>query len=139
MTATFDEANDDILTLFKTAWDTTGFLALYENVVGEKPTAQAPWARITVRHGTGFQSSLTGGLGKSRFERNGIAAVQIFIPNGEGLSLGYSLSKVVADAFEGKASPKQVWFRNVTINEIGPDEEWFQFNVVIGFTYDEVK
>lgn len=140
MTATFNQANNEILTFFKDAWDPTGHLALYENVKGEKPSAQEPWARLTVRHGPSRQASLSGALGTSRYERSGILTVQIFIPNGEGgLSLGYSLGKVIADAFEGKATPNQVWFRNVTINEIGPSDEWFQLNATAEFTYDEVK
>lgn len=139
MTATFAQANDDILTLFKTAWDTTGHLALYENIEGAKPKAQSPWARLTVRHGPSAQASLAGGTGARRWERQGIITVQIFIPNGQGLSEGYSLGKIVADAFEGKASPLQVWFRNVRVNEIGPSGEWYQFNAIIEFTYDEIK
>jgi hypothetical protein len=139
MTATFDQANNDILAFFKTAWDTTGLLAVYENVKGAKPTAQAAWARLTVRHGPSAQASLSGATGTSRYERSGILTAQIFIPNGEGLALGYSLAKTVIDAFEGKATPRQVWFRNATVNEVGPSEEWFQMNVTIGFTYDEVK
>ena len=139
MTATFDQANGEILTIFKDAWDPTGHLALYENVQGDRPTAQSPYARISVRHGPPGPTSLTGSLGTHRFERTGLLTVQIFIPNGQGLSLGYVLGKIVADAFEGVASPLQVWFRNIRVNEVGPSDEWFQFNVLVDFTYDEIK
>ncbi len=139
MTATFDQANSDILTIFKTAWDATGHLALYENVKGARPTAQKPWARLTIRHGPPGPTSLSGGTGKHRFERNGLLTAQIFIPNGQGLSEGYVLCKIVADAFEGVATPLQVWFRNIRVNEVGPAGEWFQFNVLVDFTYDEIK
>ena len=139
MSATFDAANNEILAFFKTAWDTTGLIALYENIEGEKPPAQVAWARVTIRHGAGRQSSLSGGNGTSRFDRDGILTVQIFIANGQGLSQGYILGKVVTDAFEGKATASQVWFRNVIVKEIGPSDEWFQFNVTIEFTYDEIK
>jgi hypothetical protein len=139
MTATFDQANNDILDFFKAAWDPTGHIALYENVKGAKPTAQNPYAKLFVRHGPSNQASLSGALGTSRFERQGIITVQIFIPNGQGLSEGYTLGKVVADAFEGKATPLQVWFRNVKLNEVGPSGEWYQFNATMEFNYDEVK
>ncbi len=139
MTATFTQANSEILTLFKAAWDATGHPALYENVKGAPPTTQIPWARVSVRHGPSGPTSLSGGLGTQRFERTGLLTVQIFIPNGEGLSTGYNLGKIVADAFEGVASPLQVWFRNVRVNEIGSDGEWFQFNVLVDFAYDEIK
>ena len=143
MTATFDEANDAILDLFKTAWDTTGHPVTYENVKPTKPfppTTNIPWARVMVRHTGGRQGSLTGGLSITRWNRNGLFTAQIFTPNGDGLSLGYSLCKIVTDAFEGVATVStRVWCRNVRINEIGPDGEWFQFNVIAEFTYDEVK
>lgn len=139
MTATFDVANNEILEFFKTAWDTTGFLALYENVEGAKPTTQDPWARAVIRNGEPGPTSLSGALGKQRFERTGLLMVQIFIPNGEGLSRGYTLGKIVVDAFEGKATPSQVWFRNARVNEIGPSDEWYQFNALVDFQYDEIK
>lgn len=139
MTATFDQANNEILAFFKTAWDTTGHLALYENVEGAKPTAQDPWARTVLRNGEPGPTSLTGALGTHRFERTGILMVQIFIPNGEGLSRGYALGKIVVDAFEGKATASQVWFRNARVNEVGPSGEWYQFNALVDFRYDEIK
>jgi len=139
MSATFDAANDEILAFFATAWTPTGLLALYENVAGAKPTAQVSWAKVSLRHGGGRQSSLSGGLGTSRFDRTGIVTVQIFIPNGQGLSEGYELGKVVIDAFEGKATASHIWFRNAKITEVGPSDEWFQLNVTIEFSYDEIK
>ena len=139
MTATFQEANDEVLAVFKAAWDTTGFIAVYENVRGDKPTTTAPWARASLRNVTGRQATLANHDGVRRWRRDGILTIQIFVPLGEGLQEGYSLSKVVTDALEGTSTPSAVWFRNVSVNEIGPDGEWFQFNVLAEFTYDEVK
>lgn len=139
MSATFDAANDEILAFFATAWTATSLLALYENVEGAKPTAQDAWARVSLRHGAGRQSSLSGAASTSRFERTGILTVQIFIPNGQGLSQGYTLGKIVMDAFEGKATASQIWFRNAKIAEIGSSDEWFQLNVTMDFIYDEIK
>ena len=139
MPATFATANDEILGFFKTAWDTTGHPALYENVAGAPPTTQTPWARATVRFGAGGDASLADSGGKQRFTRNGLLTIQIFIPNGEGLSLGYTLSKIVADAFEGKATASHVWFRKISATPVGPSAEWYMFNVLIEFTFDEVK
>ncbi len=140
MSATYETANNEILGFFKAAWDPTGLLALYPNVQGTKPSAQVAWARVTVSHGPGGQTALTGGLGSNRFDRFGLVTVQIFIPNGQGLSQGYILGKVIADAFEGKSTTSAIWFRNVTPpNEIGPSVEWFQINVTIEFEYDEIK
>lgn len=139
MAASQETASDEMLAFFKTAWDTTGLIAVYENVKGAVPTTQVAWARPVIRHGTGGTQSLTGGLSTTTFERTGLMVVSIFIPNGNGLSLARSLGTTVANAFEGKATASAVWFRNVRIVEVGPSDEWYQFNVVIEFVYDEIK
>lgn len=132
-------ASDEMLALFKTAWDTTGNLAVYENVRGAVPTAQNAWARPVIRHDPSGNQSLTGALNKTNYVRTGRMVVSLFIPNGNGLSLGRSLGKTVADAFEGKSTDSGVWFRSVRTVEVGPDAEWYMFNVGIEFTYDETK
>ena len=140
MTATYNQAVDDILDVFKTAWDTTTWKALYPNVGGSLPDDETdPWARVTLQHTDGGQASLTGGLGTTRWGRTGILTVQIFVPTGEGLSEARSLAKIVTDGFEGTSTTNGVWFRNARINEVGPDGDWFQTNVLIDFIYDEVK
>lgn len=139
VTATQEVASDEMLAMFKTAWDTTSLIAVYENVRGATPTAQAAWARPIIRHDPKGSQSLTGALNKIKYERHGRMVVSIFIPNGNGLSLGRSLGKIVADAFEGKKSDSGVWFRNIRIVEVGPDDEWYMFNVGLDFVYDEIK
>lgn len=139
MTATFREAQDEMLALFKTVWDATGHPALYENVADDPPTTATPWARITLQHFPGGQRSLAGEAGARRWERNGQIIVQVFTPIGKGTGEAYDLAKIVADAYEGKATASQVWFRGVRVNNIGPDGAWFQLNVIVQFTYDEVK
>ncbi len=139
MTATFEQAYNEILDVFKTAWDTTGHPALYPNVVGEKPAVGTPYARITIRHVPAGPASLTGGLGTQRFPREGLLVVRVYIPAGEGLSEGLVLAKVVADAYEGAATPSHVVFRNIRVAEAGANDEWSQINLLAEFTYSEVK
>lgn len=139
MTATFRQASDEILAVFQAAWGPLGHTALYDSVAGAQPPATEPWARVSVRHSTGEQATLSGGLGTRRYSRDGTLFVQIFAPVGNGLSVAYDLAKVVADAYEGTATPAGVWFRDVRLNEIGPDDQWFNVNVLVDFTYDEVK
>ena len=139
MTATFEEARQEILTTFKTAWDTTGHPAYYENIREDLTSSVEPWARVTLRHVTGRNASITGGIGNQRFERTGNLMVQVFVPTGEGLTEGLTLAKVVADAFEGVSTASGVWFRNTRVNEIGSEGSWFQINVIVDFLYDEVK
>ena len=142
MSLTITEARDDILKMAYDAWVAAGYTAnnlIYDDKDGSIPTNGERWARITVRHETGSQASLSGGLGTQKYLRTGTVFVQIFEPSGEGLSSIDNSAKIIMDAFEGKSSPNGVWFRNVTFQEIGPDGNFFNGNVTIGFEYNELK
>lgn len=139
MSLTHQQARDEIFDVLKAAWDTTGYLIHWEEVRKQRSKQEAPWAVATFQHTTGFQSTLSGVVGSRTFTRLGFLTVQVFTPNGKGLQDAYDLAKVVSDAFEGTATPGGVWFRNVRLNEVGRDGEFFQLNVVVEFRYDEVK
>jgi len=138
MSLTYLQANNDILSLLKAAWDPTGHKMFWEGVRDQRETDQSAWATVVVRHATGQQDTL-GGVGSRQFLRNGIVLVTINTPSTSGLSDAYVLAKVVADAYEGVASPNGVWFRNVRINELGREGTFNQINVVIDFEYYETK
>jgi len=109
----------------------------YDAVPFDTPTA-ATWARIRIRHEQGEQATL-GGPATRRFNKTGSVIVSIFTPVSSSLdtSKAESLALLAKTAFEGKATPSQVWFRDVTINEIGVEESWFQVDVIATFNYDE--
>lgn len=135
MSLTFTAARDEILTLFYTAWVAhPDALQLFFWDVRHDSPESTPFARIILRHAEGNNDGIT----NKRFERSGVAIVQIFTLFGEGLSKSDILSKVAADAFQGKATPGGVWFRNVRLNEIGQDGEFFQVNILADFSYCEV-
>lgn len=139
MSATYTQARDEIFAVISTAWATTGFLMLWPDKVGEKPPTRSPWARTTLRHTDGGQSTLANHQGLQRFRRDGILTVQIFTPVGEGTERSYDLAKVISDALEGTTTAKGVWFRNVRLKEIGSDTPWFQVNINSDFYYEELK
>lgn len=151
---TIAQARDDILTLFYAAWTATGSASenlslLFTDSKEEIPRTNdsngnpISWARITIQHVTGRQGALRGnpqGLPNTTpWTRTGLVTVQVFTPLGLGLSIGDSLYKIVLDAFEGKKTSLGVWFRNVRLNEIGPDGTWYQSNILAEFEYDEIK
>jgi hypothetical protein len=139
MTATFNQARDEIFALIKTAWETTGFNMVWPDKPNTKPSGRTPWARTTLRHSTGQQATIASFSGVSRWFREGVLTIQIFTPSGEGLSRAYDLAKVISDALEGVSTSCGVWFRNTRLNEVGPDGDWFQINVMTDFNYDEIK
>lgn len=138
MSLTTLEARDVILGIFKTAWDTTGYAAHYSDKTGEIGTSEAPWARATLQHTTGNQSSLAGASGTKRFTETGLLFVQVFAPVGDGSTRCYELAQLVRNAFRDARHP-EVWFRNVHLEEVGISGVFQQINVISTFSYDEVR
>jgi len=152
MTATFTQARDQMLDLLNVAWlantpAINGGVAptiQWEGVAiddADFPPRDGAWAKVFIRHQTGNQSTLSKGSGSTRFEKGGTLTVQVFAPlgEGEGLMKSQQLAEVGKNAFEGQATSRQVWFRDVRIEEIGVDGPWFQMNVVLTFEYDELR
>lgn len=133
-------ARDEIQAAFKAAWDPTGFPVEWEAVgdTGLQDEVES-FARVVVRHTTGGQSALANHDGIRKFKKLGIITVQIFasisLQGGAGPCV--TLAETVKGAFEGKATPSGVWFRNVRVNEIGVRNAWFQCNVIAEFEYEE--
>ena len=137
--ATPNEAAGRIYQDFATGWGATSpFTFDNENPKGFPP-ANAPWARVSVRHGPTNQESL-GGVGRRKFERTGSVFVQCFAPLDGGRVAADTLAQVARTIFEGKTlTPENLHFTAVEIREIGPDEAWYQINVEAPFTYTETK
>tara|TARA_R110000772_G_scaffold30806_10_gene76524 strand:+ start:10083 stop:10499 length:417 start_codon:yes stop_codon:yes gene_type:complete len=138
MSLTYQQANDEILTMFKAAWDPTGHEAFYDAVRKQREADNSAWAVVTLNHIFAQQDSL-GGIGGRSFKREGTLIITLNTPSTSGLSEAYTLGKVLVDAYEGISSPGGVWFRNVRINELGRDGAFNQTNVLVDFEYYEVK
>lgn len=142
MSATFLEAIDDMFEVVRAAWDTTVWPEeniMWPDMGNEIPATPDPWIRVRTVFGSGGQATLANHEGRRRFRRDGTIIIQLFTPSGEGLSRAWELGKVLVDALEGTATPRGVWFRNTRPNDIGPDGDWYQINVLADFEYDEVK
>lgn len=135
---TFDEARDIMLAVFKAAWDPTGNPVFWTDVPGKKPPSERVWARVTIRHATGHQGSLKGAAGTQRWNRTGTIFVQVFAPVGDGSTAGYTAAQIVVNAYQAARNP-DVWFRNVRMNEVGASGAFEQFNVLVDFSYDDVR
>jgi hypothetical protein len=135
MSLTFTAARDDI---FKMVDDALSVSISWPDKPFTIPDRTA-WARAVLQHSNAGTQSLKGGLGKATYERQGVLIVQVFTPSGQGLSEAYDMCKLLADAFEGKASPNGVWFRRARINEADKMGDYSQVNFIVEFSYDEVK
>lgn len=135
-----DEARDEMLAVFKAAWDTTAVPnnVVYSDVAGSKPFGDAAWARVSIRHATGGQSSLIGDVGQKRHTETGTLWVQVFAPAGDGSVTAYSLATMVRNAYRAVRG-STVWYRNHRLQEAGSSGAFEQVNVLVDFNYDDVR
>lgn len=131
-----EEARDAMLTVFKDAWDTTGYAAVWSDIPGSKPpVAEEPWARVTVRHGDGKQNSLANSSGGRIYGHMGTLWVQLMCPIGDGGTRGLQLARLVLQAFrDARGEP---WYRNHRFRESGNDGAFSVTTCLIDFTYDD--
>ena len=137
MTLTITQARDEILTRFRTDWVAAYPTApiLWADVTSPNdlpnPETTPLWCRATAVHTGGGNDH----IGNKLFFRFGTVTIQIFTRYGSGLANNDLAAKVAIDAFQGKSTPGGVWFRGVTLNEIGQDGDWYQSNVLANFEY----
>lgn len=141
MTATVTQARDQIYALYKAAMDANASSTkiIYDDAKGDTPDGPTSWARISVRHTSGGQSTISRQSGISRYTRTGTVYVNLFETPGAGLNTLDPLAKIALDAFEGKTTVGNVWFTKAQVRELGIVNGWYQVNVLINFSYDEVK
>lgn len=147
MTATYDEAKDEIFSQFYTAWKAqSAAIAGYEPEAWwqnlekpYKPPQDKFWVRVSTQSVIEEQSTFRDGVEK-RYTGSGLVFVQLFCPKtlGDADTLGGKLAEVARNAFRGKKTTGGVWFRNVRINNLEPEELFYRFNVVAEYEYDEV-
>ncbi len=154
MTATVEQAEDEMRALFKAFWDanTASIVGYVPEVrwqgIEKKATPDGSrfWCRFSTQEVVENLNSLSDCVqadGQRRYEHGGLIYVQIFAPKAEANSFrkGKQLAKVARNSFRGKStSPGNVWFRKARINEIpSPDVAvTYQFNVVIEYSFDEI-
>jgi len=154
MSVTTPNARDEMLTLFRDAWlagapaaagSAAAPLVIWDATEEDPlngPRSDRPWARISISHNPPAGGQRTFGQpGGRRFSRAGLLTVQVFTPmsSDQSITMAENLGIIARDAFEGISSPSGVYFRRVGIQEIGPDDPWFQLNVTATFEYDQLK
>lgn len=130
------EAKDIIFSIFKDAWDAAGFYVVWSDLPNAKPPSARVWARVTIRHATGRQTTLGGGSpGARQYTSEGTVFVQVFAPVGDGSTACDEAATVALEAYRNARNPK-VWFRDVKMNEVGTSGSDEQINVTATFSYD---
>lgn len=138
-------AADEIADLFRVpaAAQTPAWPVEWPNLRFIKPAESATWARWTLAHAAGSQSTLSGVDGRARHGKTGLVRIEVFTPLGVGTKVAYDAAQVALNAYEGKRTPSDVWFRNVRIDDEGQgrggDAAWWSTIVVAEFTYDNLN
>lgn len=130
-----EQARDEMLAVFKAAWDQTGYTARYPDLPGGPPQTAEPWARASVVHSGGRQTSLSNSAGAKKHTHTGAVIVQIFVPMGDGMGPAYTLARSVLQAYRDARGA--VWYRNHRFREAGDDGAYSQINCTIEFSYDD--
>lgn len=94
-----------------------------------------PWVRLTILPG---ESSQVGFSNAGRRKRTlGIASVQIFVPAGAGDGVAQEISDKVALVWE-MTTISGVIFRATSVQRVGEDGAWLQFNADTPYQADEL-
>lgn len=146
---TYEQAVDQIFTIFNADWisEATSILGYTPSVFWpgveeiDAPDLSRYWARASQQTVTDEQASLRNGECGQRYTSTGIVIIQIFCPKRDvfGMTNGRLLSTLARDSFRGNATDNKIWFRNSRILELDPEVNWYRFNVVAEYEYDEIS
>lgn len=91
------------------------------------------WARATSKLAAGGKQGLgdTTGL----YCRLGVLCIEIFTPEGDGLTLMHTLVEQALISIEDRKS-YPVWYRNIRAVEAGRDGGYNKTNIYVDFEYD---
>lgn len=135
---TYSEARDKILAPFYDYWKTTGYQAIWDDVVLDRPISEDVWARVSIKHMSANQASLGCGNDKRRYYRTGQLNIQIFAPVNDGNVRLYDIAQEVVNRYQA-ARFSDLWFRHISILEVRPDGAFQQMNVSAIFSYDDIR
>lgn len=135
---TLTEARTLMLDNFLTKWkvEHPTVPVTWQNISFDPPD-RSSWVRVVMLHTSGGEASI-GSPGDRVFRRNGLFIAQVFTPSNEGAADGYEFAQTILNIVDG-VTIGGIWFRNGTVNEIGASDAFYQINVTVEFTYDEVK
>lgn len=147
---TYPQAASEINSTFWLAWKAgsaaiAGYIpeVRWQNIEKSPiPDASKFWARVSLQSGGERQATLTTDCsvaGKRRYRCDGRVVVQIFCPKSLSTSAatGQQLADLAKNAFR-KAPESNLNFYDAWIKELSPEAEYYRFNVIADFQYDEI-
>ena len=104
---------------------------------GDTPDTTGIWIRPSVRFNVGGQQSLGGQNVATRRLRGGTVTVQVFSPLLTGEEPGDAAANQLLLLFEGQRDGP-VFYRDVTVRDVGRNDSHWQQNVTASFEADVV-
>lgn len=151
MTASYTQAVDAMFALFNVAWS-AGAAAIVGSVPqirwqGVEGTSPPPvngyWCRVSTQNVIEQQTTHKTGIAPNenrRYTSSGLLFVQLFCPmsDAQAMDKGRQLAMLARNAFRGKSTSNDVWFRNARINELSPEDNSYRFNIIVEYEYDDI-
>jgi hypothetical protein len=134
----FADTENLIRSRFNTQWTALRptIPVFYDNAGDDvEPPENSEWVRLTVLPGDSQQVEM-GRL--RRWRRVGVIIIQIFVPAASGTGLAQELGDTVKQIFEG-ITVSSVIFRATSLNRVGLDGAWLQYNATTPFQADELR
>lgn len=148
MTATYLTAQDAIFGQFNTDWAAgataiVGYIprVFFQGVTREdKPEPNKHFVRVSVQTVSDRQVTFRGADGLRRYRTDGLVIVQLFAPVSEagGWRKCQRLAVLARDVYRGRTASGNIWFRNVRLNELPPENAWDRINVIAEYQFDEL-
>lgn len=140
----FNEMNTMLIDAWKNDPETMNIDIVWGNVAPDRQGESdpfgnpKPYLRVETIHAASATTSLRGAQGTRR-EHSGRLVALLHIQADKGAIHALPLISVASDAFTGTKSPGGVWFRNPTINSIGPQGTWYVTALTVTFIYDLIR
>lgn len=148
MSATVEEATDEVFALFRTYWlENTPTLnngqapEIRWQGVAYRDVPKLPYSLASIVDVGRPLETIADSENVARFQRSGFVNVQVRVPLGEGDAFGIRLATVARNAFERRPTDSGLFFFDCEIHRHTESETdpYAQFTVTANFSYGENK
>jgi hypothetical protein len=143
-------AFDEIFGLLHTNWSsgTTAIVGYIPEIrwvgdgVRDIPETSKYWCRVSTQNIDEIQTTINENAenNKRRYTNFGILFIQLFAPRSDATAVekGLQLAELIKNIFRGRNTSTGIWFRNVVIKPLPEEENWYRFNIIARYEFDQI-